>query len=151
MGSCLVTGSKAEGCGEPACACLDKPDWLVLTVRVPGRCQQSMAMGQAILASHPRQTICETPLSLWYATPVCRDLGCSAADAFALQVEIDYKAECHSGDTVEALGRHVEENTNGTGVRRQALHRAAQLCVAICDCLTAAGASACAGWATSSR
>ena len=59
-----------------------------------------------------------------------------------MQVEIDYKAECHSGDTVEALGRHVEENTNGTGVRRQALLCAAVLCVAICGCLTAAGVCA---------
>ena len=59
-------------------------------------------------------------------------------DSPAMQVEIDYKAECHSGDTVEALGRHVDENTNGTGVRRQALLCAAVLCVAICDCMTAA-------------
>ncbi len=60
-----------------------------------------------------------------------------------MQVEIDYKAECHSGDTVEALGRHIEENTNGTGVRRQALDCIAVLCLAVCELLTAARVCAC--------
>lgn len=35
-----------------------------------------------------------------------------------LQMEIDYKAECHSGDAIESLGSSIKEDTNGTGIRR---------------------------------
>ncbi|CAL5224469.1 g7161 [Coccomyxa viridis] len=35
-----------------------------------------------------------------------------------LEVEIDYKSECMAGQTVESLGSHIEEDTNGTGIRR---------------------------------
>ena len=35
-----------------------------------------------------------------------------------LQIEIDYKAECHSGDAIESLGSKIVEDTNGTGIRR---------------------------------
>ncbi|KAL3130707.1 hypothetical protein ABBQ38_000056 [Trebouxia sp. C0009 RCD-2024] len=34
------------------------------------------------------------------------------------QMEIDYKAECHSGDAIESLGSSIKEDTNGTGIRR---------------------------------
>ena len=34
------------------------------------------------------------------------------------QVEIDYKSECMAGQTVESLGSHIEEDTNGTGLLR---------------------------------
>lgn len=34
-------------------------------------------------------------------------------------MEIDYKAECHSGDAIESLGSSIKEDTNGTGIRRQ--------------------------------
>ncbi|KAA6418468.1 MAG: acyl-ACP, partial [Trebouxia sp. A1-2] len=34
------------------------------------------------------------------------------------QMEIDYKAECHSGDAIECLGSSIKEDTNGTGIRR---------------------------------
>lgn len=34
------------------------------------------------------------------------------------QIEIDYKAECHSGDAIESLGSRIAEDTNGTGIRR---------------------------------
>lgn len=37
-----------------------------------------------------------------------------------MQVEIDYKSECMAGQTVESLGSHIEEDTNGTGIRRSA-------------------------------
>lgn len=36
----------------------------------------------------------------------------------SLQIEIDYKAECHSGDAIESLGSSIKEDTNGTGIRR---------------------------------
>ena len=36
----------------------------------------------------------------------------------SLQMEIDYKAECHSGDAIESLGSSIKEDTNGTGIRR---------------------------------
>lgn len=35
-----------------------------------------------------------------------------------MQMEIDYKAECHSGDAIESLGSSIKEDTNGTGIRR---------------------------------
>lgn len=37
-----------------------------------------------------------------------------------MQMEIDYKAECHSGDAIESLGSSIKEDTNGTGIRRLA-------------------------------
>lgn len=37
---------------------------------------------------------------------------------FCMQIEIDYKAECHSGDAIESLGSKIVEDTNGTGIRR---------------------------------
>ena len=63
VGRCRVTGSKADGCGEPACACLDQPDWLAPTGTLCKRCQQSMALGPAILAGHHCQSIYETSLN----------------------------------------------------------------------------------------
>ena len=33
-------------------------------------------------------------------------------------MEIDYKAECHSGDAIESLGSSIKEDTNGTGICR---------------------------------
>ena len=36
----------------------------------------------------------------------------------SLQMEIDYTAECHSGDAIESLGSSIKEDTNGTGIRR---------------------------------
>lgn len=35
-----------------------------------------------------------------------------------LQVEIDYKSECMAGQTVESLGSHIAEDTNGSGILR---------------------------------
>lgn len=37
-----------------------------------------------------------------------------------MQMEIDYKAECHSGDAIESLGSSIKEDTNGTGILRWA-------------------------------
>lgn len=44
------------------------------------------------------------------------------------QMEIDYKAECHSGDAIESLGSSIREDTNGTGIRRYANYTAARTC-----------------------
>lgn len=38
--------------------------------------------------------------------------------SLTVQMEIDYKAECHSGDAIESLGSSIKEDTNGTGIRR---------------------------------
>lgn len=46
-----------------------------------------------------------------------------------LQIEIDYKAECHSGDAIESLGSRIVEDTNGTGIRRQAIIVTHSACV----------------------
>ena len=35
-----------------------------------------------------------------------------------MQVEIDYKSECMAGQTVESLGSHIDEDTNGSGILR---------------------------------
>ena len=43
-----------------------------------------------------------------------------------VQIEIDYKAECHSGDTIESLGSRILEDTNGTGIHRLVLPLSAQ-------------------------
>ncbi|KAK9815411.1 hypothetical protein WJX72_003238 [[Myrmecia] bisecta] len=34
------------------------------------------------------------------------------------QVEVDYKAECKSGQTLESLGNAIQEDTNGSGIKR---------------------------------
>ncbi len=41
-----------------------------------------------------------------------------------VQVEIDFKAECNAGDTVESLGSRTEApaGSNGAAARRQYLH-----------------------------
>lgn len=46
------------------------------------------------------------------------NLICCNGAAPCVQTEIDYKAECHSGDAIESLGSSIKEDTNGTGIRR---------------------------------
>ncbi len=54
----------------------------------------------------------------------CKTLHVSIGECIHVQVEIDYKSECMAGQTVESLGSHIEEDTNGTGIRRFACTRA---------------------------
>ncbi len=50
------------------------------------------------------------------------------AGLLVVQMEIDYKAECHSGDAIESLGSSIKEDTNGTGIRRYANFSADRSC-----------------------
>jgi len=50
------------------------------------------------------------------------------AGLLVVQMEIDYKAECHSGDAIESLGSSIKEDTNGTGICRYASYTAGTNC-----------------------
>lgn len=51
---------------------------------------------------------------------------CLPQDISGVQVEIDYKSECMAGQTVESLGSHIEDESNGSGILRSAI---AKLCI----------------------